>query len=282
MNFLEALEAAARILRGNPRLDERGSIATESEQLVSGAYRLVTGKSLNRSELLLRAREEYPAPAELERLARRRASGELLQHVLGYQTFLEHEYEVGPEVLIPRPETEVLVSLAIEKLRNPVAGFEVGIGSGAISIELLSRFPSLKMTATELTEVAASRARANARKILTDPSRLEILMAFAEQVLEPFGERGADFLISNPPYLADPNEVDEDVIAHEPHTALFAPPRDPLYFYREIADVRVSRVFLELPHERAEEIRKLFVEKGWRAELHQDLTARDRVLSATR
>jgi release factor glutamine methyltransferase len=189
---------------------------------------------------------------------------------------------VGPEVLIPRPETEALVALAISELSEPRLGLEVGVGSGAISIELLAKFPALRMVATELTEQAAACARANAAKILADPSRLEIRMAQQGQVLEPLSGLAADFLISNPPYLAERSELDEEVLRHEPHTALFAPEGDPLYFYRKIAETKVPRTFLELPHERADAIRELLISHGWKAELHPDLTGRNRILRANR
>lgn len=279
MTFREALEEAARILSRNPRLVERGLVATESEQLLEAAYLRATGKTIARAEIFIRSQDEYPAPEFLERMAERRASGELLQHITGYQRFLNHDYEVGPEVLIPRPETEALVALAMQELRDPSIGIEIGLGSGAISIELLARFSPLKMIATELTDVAAARARANAERILGSSSRLEIRMARADQVLEPLAGIRADFLISNPPYLAAKSEVDDEVLQHEPHTALFAPASDPLFFYRKLAEATVSRVFLELPHERAEEIRELFGKKSWSTELHKDLTGRDRILA---
>jgi release factor glutamine methyltransferase len=208
---------------------------------------------------------------------------------------------VSPQVLVPRPETELLVVHAIQVLRGKGAmgsreglGLEIGLGSGAISIELLAEFPTLRMIASELEEGAASVARGNARDILgaAGVGRLEVrLTGAAGSVLEPLREaldgRRADFLISNPPYL-DPqaDEADEEVRAQEPAAALFAPAGDALFFYREIA--RGARgllspegsVFVEMPHERAGAIRALFEESGWAVQTIPDLNERDRVLAA--
>jgi release factor glutamine methyltransferase len=94
------------------------------------------------------------------------------------------------------------------------------------------------------------------------------------------------FIISNPPYLASRSEVDNDVMNHEPHIALFAPENDPLYFYREIAEHADEflepggMVFLECPHERIDAIDRLFGD-GWKTHKYRDLTGRERVLTAS-
>lgn len=99
-----------------------------------------------------------------------RAHGKLLQHLTGVQVFLDHEYEVGPEVLVPRPETEVLVRAAMDQLKEPQFGLELGIGSGVISIELLSHFESLTILASELSAEARDLALRNRNRILASPS----------------------------------------------------------------------------------------------------------------
>jgi release factor glutamine methyltransferase len=229
-------------------------------------------------------------------LASARAEGRLLQHLLGSQVFLDHEYEVGPDVLVPRPETELLASIAIEELaslsHSLKLGLEVGLGSGVLSIELLARFPALRMIASELTAEARARALSNANRILKEQLARLIVITPAEpsQVLEPFaaamaGEK-ADFLISNPPYLAKTDPIDEEILRHEPHTALF-PPIDPLLFYREIAAKGAAllkpegAIFLEIAPERGAAVAELFDEAGWtHLRIEQDLAGRDRILMA--
>lgn len=299
-SFLEAIKAARLLLSASRELVAKGTIETESEQLVIAAYRAVSGKLLSRMELFSKAQDRYPELAgdKLLTLAGARAEGKPLQHLTGVQVFLDHEYEVGPDVLVPRPETEVLVSAAVDELKGhagPMLGLEIGIGSGAISIELLSKFPRLKMLASELTGVAEKRALSNARRILGESdarARLEIVRAAGPlEVWEPLRSalagRKADFVISNPPYLAATDPIETEVRDHEPATALFAPESDSLHFYREIALnagqylAPGGKVFAELPTERALQIQQLFSDIGWQTRLHQDLTLRDRVLIAS-
>lgn len=296
--FDEALRLAQAILSRNLELVERGSLLSEAEQIVVAAYRRATGKSLSRVELYTRLADRLPEAAgeQVIVLASGRAEGKLLQHLTGTQFFYEHEYDVGPDVLVPRPETEVLVARALAHLgkgRSPQLGLEIGLGSGCISIELLASVPELRMVSSELSIAASTKARENANRILQGGAgRLEIIRAeTALSVWEPFsrvlGDRRADFLVSNPPYLVDASEADVEVLAHEPREALFSPEQDPVYFYRMIA-LRAEefvkpggRAWLELAHERASVVLELFKDRGWQASLIEDLTGRPRVLEAT-
>lgn len=295
----EALQVAREILSTHALLVERQLVETEAEQLVMAAYREATQKALTRMEVYSRGAEPFPAAAghRLLLMASGRAQGGLLQHQIGWQTFLDHEYEVGPDVLVPRPETEFLVITLVDRLQAaPIQyGMEIGLGSGVISIEILKRFQSLKMTASEFSPEAAKRGRANADRILglEDSKRLQIVTPVEGlEVFEPFGpppEPGslrADFIISNPPYLQLNDPIDEDVLRNEPASALFAPEGNPLYFYREIAKqadrylVPGGFVFLEMPVMRAGEIRRCFDAQSWYTEVLQDLAGLERVLIA--
>ena len=296
-SFEDALRSARRILSKNRELLRRGVVDAEAELLVLAAYRKASGKSLDRAGLYAHLRDRYPAPAAmfLLMMAGARAEGKPLQHLTGWQVFLDHEYEVGPDGLIPRPETEGLVLAAWEEMtalkEGPDLGLEIGIGSGVISVELLTRFSGLRMIASEFSERAAVRAAANARRILGDAGagRLKIVMsADARTVFDAFRqdvpEGSADYVVMNPPYMSPTDEIDADVAAYEPREALFAPPDDVLYFYREAACnarkfLRKSgMLFAEIPHERAGDIEKLFLCEGWEAVLLKDLSGRDRVL----
>lgn len=197
---------------------------------------------------------------------------------------------MNPSVLIPRPETEILVTQTIAVLKEqdqpPTLGLEIGVGSGVISIELLSQFPQLRMRASELMPEAKKVAEKNAERILgeRESKRLEIVLTGdPREVVEPFQGVRADFLVSNPPYLVSTSEeVDDEVLLHEPHVALFPPGEDPLFFYRVLAErasdllVPQGYLFLEVPHERSSEIQDLF--KKEECEIRLDLTQRERVL----
>jgi release factor glutamine methyltransferase len=164
------------------------------------------------------------------------------------------------------------------------------LGSGAISIELLARFSCLTMHASEVSGAAIDMARKNADRILLDnSSRLYVHRSESPlAVWESFDAAAprADFVISNPPYLSEYDQIDHEVLLHEPKAALFPAGDDVLYFYREIAaggalNIRAGGfAFVEVPHERAHDIERLFVRHGWRVRLVNDLTGRPRVLVA--
>jgi release factor glutamine methyltransferase len=307
-NFQAALNLAHQLLSRNHSLVEKNLIETESEQIVVAAYRKATGQALSRMDLFTRLQDRFPETAGETVIiyASARAEGKILQHLIGYQTFLDHEYEVGPDVLVPRPETEFLVAIALDEIGRqfpvrgqPFMGLEIGLGSGAIAIEILARFPGARIFASELTSEAEARAKTNARRILNqsavDSARLKILRANDPlEVWQPFERARAEgvftepmqFLISNPPYLANEQEVEPEVLNQEPKTALFGPAHDPAHFYREIAKGARkflepgAPVYLEIPHERAALIEGIFTIEGWKTRIAKDLSGRDRVLSA--
>jgi release factor glutamine methyltransferase len=288
-SFSEALRIAREILATNHGLVTQSRV--ESELIVCGAHRLATGENLSRSDLYFRMNDRIPETSgeKVIVFSLKRAEGKPLQYILGFTTFLNHEYQVSPDVLIPRPETEILVSEAIKLLKKPLLGLEVGLGSGIISIELLSAITDLKMVATEISSGAAHIARTNVDTILTGAQRLTILKPDSGlDVMKPFIEekiRDADFLISNPPYLdRTQKEFDPDVLENEPKNALFPEGSDPLYFYKEIARnapqvlKKGAYVFLEIASERADATRAIFNVDQWETSLAQDLNQRDRIL----
>jgi release factor glutamine methyltransferase len=294
--FEEALKMTQQILASSGFMQSRGGIESEAEQLVIGAFRIASGRgrSFSRNDLYVRVLESYPKEAgeKLIAFSQARARGEPLQYLLGYQFFLHHEYSVSPAVLIPRPETEILVFEVVQwfkrSIHQPTQGVEVGLGCGCISIELLKLFPELKMRSSELSDSAIAVAEINVQKILGSKDRIEIIKPEKKShVLEPFLNEGSlvDFIVSNPPYLVNENEVDPDVLKYEPKSALFAPEDDPLYFYRHIVDLapmilkEKGVIFFECAHERIQEVSELF-NSEWTVELIQDLNGRDRILRA--
>ncbi len=276
-----------------------GAHRGESELLVTEAYRRASGRELTRFEIYLNPTTELSTEATgiLLNFAEERVAGKPIQYIVGHQQFLEHRYIVRPGVLIPRPETEALVAKAIRVLRampvEPRLGLEVGLGSGAISIEILCAFPRLLMLASELSAAALECGSENAKRILKEGAgRLSMLpVRDPSQVLDvfsqPLQERKADFLITNPPYLRNSSdEVDGSVLDSEPAEALFPYNGDPLHFYREIAEAGRNClevggwIFAEIAHERVREVSRLFVTRSWDVQIQPDLTGRDRILMA--
>ena len=222
-----------------------------------------------------------------------------LQHLTREQNFFGRYFEVGPEVLIPRPETEVLVNVVLEWLRaqqrGTVWGADIGAGSGIIPITiLLESAPGLRMFATEVSPEALRRAQENASQLgVSGDSLIWIQPKDPSDVTTTLqgrigGEAGkVDFLVSNPPYLRrDSIEVEESVERSEPAQALFAPDEDLLFYYRQIARAAPQlvasggMVFLEIPHERSRQIRELFVQGFDDVRVIPDLAGRARVLEA--
>lgn len=279
-------------MRTQEFMDSLGLKPWEAEQVLL-AFLREKGDVRSRADLFLAPLPALEASglAEIHALATRRRNGEPLQHVLGFQQFLGHEYKVGPGVFIPRPETECLVEVCAAWLRaHPRAnrGFEIGLGSGIVSIELLSAFPSLTMVATEVSPSALRYAQRNADLLLHErKASLTTVLTPSHEILESFAARGrADFLVSNPPYLSPLDSIDDEVRCHDPREALFPESLDPNHFYRRIAGGAQGllreggAVFVELDSDRAREIQALFEEQGWRTTVTPDLTGRMRVLAA--
>ena len=190
---------------------------------------LLLGEALGMNRLQIYLNFDRPVgAAELERareLVRRRARHEPVAYILGRREFLSRQFAVSPAVLIPRPETELLVEAALEELRGRFPGsdglrvLEFGVGSGAVSVSVLAEEPRARVVATEISTAAAEVARANAeRHGVADRLDIRVQDDFAG-IAGPFHA-----LLANPPYV-DPAELGSmspDVVRFEPHEALFA------------------------------------------------------------
>jgi len=298
MNLLKVFNQTKKILLSSQK--EEAVAQAEAEQILIHCYQKLFNKTLNRIEIYQNSNQIEP-PEFLDatqKIAFKRIEGIPLQHLTGKQFFFNHEYYVNSDVLIPRPETELLVEAVIKDFNKrdvtPKLGIEIGIGSGAISIELLGELSELQMLATEVSEKAKDVAKKNAQTILPDPKRVKILMAKNKmEVFEPImidnpSQVQADFIVSNPPYITFEDQLPNEVKDHEPHEALFSLEEDPIYFYRVIASeakkflTPAGKVFLELPEQRADVILKYFQSQNWNAQLLLDLNHKKRILIASR
>ena len=162
-------------------------------------------------------------PAEVDRLrelVRRRGKREPLAYVLGSWSFYGLELHCDERALVPRPETEVLVERCLALLdgkEQPVI-VDVGTGTGAIALALAARVPGAVVTATDLSPGALALAAENAAA-----NGLDGRVEFAEgDLLEPVAGRRFDLVASNPPYVAQGQEVDPEVAEYEPALAVYA------------------------------------------------------------
>ena len=174
-----------------------------------------TELSLHRNDIL-----PDSVVAEADAVARRRATHEPLQYIIGEWDFYGLTLKLTQDVLIPRSETERLVELVMRLKPDAKRGLEIGVGSGAISLALLSENPSLTRLATEISPRAALLAEENA-EILGLSDRLDIVVG---DIIAPLSNDARfDFVVSNPPYI-DPAlaPVLQEELSYEPHNALFA------------------------------------------------------------
>lgn len=176
---------------------------------------------LTRSQLIARPDTTLSEDAARRYLAwiERRASGEPLAYITGRKGFMDIELEVTPAVLIPRPETELLVTTALERVTRPDARIvDLGTGSGAIALALAVVRPGWRILATDVSAQALAVARRNIERIA--PARVELIHSHWFADIEPMR---FDLIVANPPYIApgDP-DLASDVAQYEPALALFA------------------------------------------------------------
>ncbi|MCK0147741.1 peptide chain release factor N(5)-glutamine methyltransferase [Arenibacter sp. F26102] len=159
-----------------------------------------------------------------------------IQHILGKAHFCELEFYVDENVLIPRPETEELVYWILEELQSEDSSKEikildVGTGSGCIAISLAKNLPNAKVVAMDISKKAIQMAERNAKE-----NNVDIEFVEADILSNMNFEGEFDIIVSNPPYVRELEKVEmkNNVLDHEPGSALFVSDKDPLIFYKKI------------------------------------------------
>jgi release factor glutamine methyltransferase len=223
---------------------------------------------------------------------RRRAAGEPVAYILGEREFYGLMFAVDRRVLIPRPETELLIDLVLNELKGsapdgPLSVLDVGTGSGCIAVVLKSKLPpATYVEAWDICAEALVVAAANATKNRTS---VEFRMCDALDPRAWVGESLFDYIVSNPPYVAENDErVDPAVRLFEPSRAVFAL-GDALKFYRQIARMAGPRLksrgtlLLEVGLDQAAPVAELLSAEGWRTiRIHKDLEGHERSIQACR
>ena len=237
-------------------------------------YLLEVGYGLSMTDILCGATEQLP-PDEMGENLRRLLKGEPVQYVVGKAEFGGRIFKVTPDVLIPRPETYELCQW-IEEIeergeRREERGYpilDIGTGSGCIAITLALDIPNAQVEAWDISEGALSIARQNVKDLHAhvDFKQVNVLSSLPKQ-----GGPEWVFIISNPPYICkkEAASMEQHVLDHEPHQALFVPDEDTLVFYKAIGQYACYALanhgclFFEINPLYATEITKMLDEMGF-------------------
>ncbi|ERM84094.1 hypothetical protein P872_00870 [Rhodonellum psychrophilum GCM71 = DSM 17998] len=226
-------------------------------------------------------------PAEMEIALEKLLRGMPIQYILGKAPFYGREFKVGPEVLIPRNETEELVHLIIKENQTPgLKILDVGTGSGCIPITLALELKNATVFGLDISEIALEMAKENAKSLKAD-----VLFFHCNILQDEIPIQGLDILVSNPPYVRDSEQAQmhQNVLQYEPHLALFVADDNPLIFYRSIAEKgRIAlkpggKLYFEINEAFGPETKKLLEDLGY-SEIHilEDLNGRDRMVTGIR
>lgn len=266
--------------------------AAEVRTIVRAVFKEYVGLSLPELEpqRVLNSEETAQLLGALERLH----SGEPLQYVLGLVEFHGVKLIVDPRVLIPRPETEELVDRIIRFQAHPPARIiDIGTGSGCIALALKKAFPQAKVIGVDFSRAALDVAQTNAAANALDVDWKEgdaLDLAWTASLIHGPGSAGT-LVVSNPPYvpLSDQASMDEQVLRHEPHLALFVKDADPHRFYRAIATACCTalangdQLWFEAHYRHAPETAAIVRSIGFaEVELNDDLSGNHRFIRARR
>ena len=268
-----ALRDAAQLLSGisdSPRLD--------AELLMAHALQM------ERAELLLKL-PRLVAPAEFPALVERRQKSEPVAYIIGTKEFWGLDFLVTPDVLIPRPDSELLIEEAVRVCAagQPKQILDLGTGSGALVLAALSEFPEAQGVGIDASASALAVAHNNADALgLADRIRF-LLLDWAQPDWAGALGSGFDLILANPPYVSSNAQLSADVADFEPHEALFAG-QDGLDDYRIIIPALQNLLsptgiaLLEIGSDQAEAVSEIAKINCYRVELKQDLGGNDRLL----
>jgi len=225
--------------------------------LLSDILHKTTSEIILKEEEKLKQKEYY----QYKRLENRIAKGNPIQYVLKKTNFLGNDFYINKNVLIPRPETESLTKKTNELIKKyfkneNIKVLEIGTGSGVIAITLKKQNNNYEVTATDISKKALKVAKKNQKNQQVDIKLINT--DIAKNIKNKY-----DVLISNPPYIPKNSKtVEEQVIKHEPHLALFAE-ENGLYFYKRILKETKNNlnetniIAFEIGENQAEEIKQM-------------------------
>jgi release factor glutamine methyltransferase len=239
--------------------------------------------NIDRDRLLL-APPDRKVPERFWPMIERRSAGEPVAYITGRRAFWNIELHVGPGVLVPRPDSEVLIASAIEHFEGgagPRRVLDLGTGPGTLLLAALDIWPDSTGVGTDLSRNALSYAAANARRLDFDRRVEWRLGSWADGVAEQF-----DLILCNPPYVADGADLGPGIREYEPDEALFAG-KEGLDAYRALAPqlprllARGGLAAVEIGHDQGEAVTALLARDGLQARIAPDLAGRPRAVLLT-
>jgi len=272
---------------GKEQLAKAGFAEVEAEHLLAhtlGISRMDLHNPITVENALAAIGDMSVVEETFWKLLDRRCAHEPLQYLTGAAYFRHLEIKVGPGVLVPRPESELLVEAAlgyIEKIDGPVSVVDLGSGSGALALAIATEAPNTHVIAVEKSEDAIAWLKENVSFI---DEKVRILQS---DVLDALVGVKCDVVIANPPYIPDLQELPRDVQEHEPAIALFGGAdgmKVPRSFIAAAARLLKSGGFLAIEHHETQgaEIAAVLLEDFEDIILHNDLTGRPRFTTSVR
>lgn len=249
--------------------------------------------NLSRTDWLINPQQEISNDGleKLENATLRLLKEEPIQYIIGETEFYGLPFKVNPNVLIPRPETEELVSWIIDEVKSQkplnqkLSILDIGTGSGSIPICLKKSLPNATLNTIDVSSGALKTAKENAEMNEVDIHFIQQDILSTTQLDSMF-----DIIVSNPPYVRnlEKEEIKNNVLENEPHLALFVDDNNPLVFYDKIANLAKNHLntngtlFFEINEYLGKETVDLLTSKGFKTiELKKDLFGKDRMIKAS-
>ena len=270
-HIARALDDAARQLSKNS-----DTARLDAELLMAEALHI------DRDKLIL-SPPDREVPKRFWSMVKRRAKGEPVAYITGRRAFWNIDLHVGPGVLVPRPDSEVLIASAIEHFSNgsPKRILDLGTGPGTLLLAALDIWPEATGLGIDVSRRALSYFAANARRLGLEQRAKFKLGNWAEGLAEQF-----DLILCNPPYVAADDALGPGVAEHEPHEALFAGPEGLESIRRVAAEIprllaQGGLAAVEIGASQGETARALLQREGLDARIAQDFGSRDRAVLLT-
>jgi release factor glutamine methyltransferase len=266
---------------------KRITLNEDKDEIQSIIYLILENKfGLSKTDVLSEKKINTLDHTLLNSIIYRLNQDEPIQYILGSANFFGRSFGVNSSVLIPRPETELLVEEIksfTKSIKTPIRILDIGTGSGCIATSLALEIQNSVVSAIDISVDALICAKQNALALGADVNFIE-LDILNQELTDQF-----DLIVSNPPYISaeEKKGMKQNVLAYEPHLALFAPLNDPLIFYRTIASkckknlTPNGSLWFEINEHFGEEISNLLEGQGFKdVRILKDLDGKDRMIKA--